>query len=238
MSLIRSEGLLRVITAGLSAVAVLAAVVGYSHPVGGYELANRGSGFSRIAVIGDSYTTGTDEGGQGPQSWTSRAWLLLASQGARIDADVAAEGGAGYGIRGNQGNLFEDLTVRAVDRDDALVVFFGSRNDQPVDMQKYPVLVGETFQIARRVAPKAKVLVIGPPWPTADPPPEVLELRDTLRGQAKAIGAVFVDPLAEGWFVGRPELIGADGVHPTDAGHAYMAEKIAPLIRSQLAIPL
>jgi lysophospholipase L1-like esterase len=66
----------------------------------------------------------------------------------------------------------------------------------------------------------------------------VLELRDTLRGQAKAIGAVFVDPLAEGWFVGRPELIGADGVHPTDAGHAYMAEKIAPLIRSQLAIPL
>jgi lysophospholipase L1-like esterase len=33
-------------------------------------------------------------------------------------------------------------------------------------------------------------------------------------------------------------LIGPDGVHPTDAGHAYMAEKIAPLIRSQLAIPL
>ncbi|WP_369803099.1 GDSL lipase [Mycobacterium sp. EPa45] len=225
-------------TAGLSAAAVIAAVVGYSHSVAGYELANRGSAFSRVAVIGDSYTTGTDEGGQGPQSWTSRAWLLLAGQGARIDADVAAEGGAGYGIRGNQGSLFEDLTVRAVDRDDALVVFFGSRNDQPVDMEKYPVLVGETFQIARRVAPNAKVLVIGPPWPTADPPPEVLALRDSLRGQAKAVGAVFVDPLAEGWFVGRPELIGPDGVHPTDAGHAYMADKIAPLIRSQLAIPL
>lgn len=229
---------MRVITAALSAVAVFATVVGYVHPDVGYELTSRGSGFSRIAVIGDSYTTGTDEGGQGPQSWTSRAWLLLAGQGARVDPDVAAEGGAGYGIRGNHGNLFEDLTIRAVNRDDVLVVFFGSRNDQPVDMQKYPVLVGETFQVARRVAPKARFLVIGPPWPTADPPPVVLAQRDSLRAQAKAVGAIFIDPLAEGWFVGHPELIGADGVHPTDAGHLYLAEKIAPLIRSQLAIPL
>ncbi|BBY64119.1 Rv0518 family GDSL lipase [Mycolicibacterium helvum] len=229
---------MRVTTAGLSAAVVLAAILGYSQPSVGYALANRGSQLSRIAVIGDSYTTGTDEGGQGPQSWTSRAWLLLASQGARVDANVAAEGGAGYGIRGNRGSLFEDLTTRVVDRDDALVVFFGSRNDQPVDMQAYPRLVGDTFQIARRAAPKAKFLVIGPPWPTADPPPEVLALRDSLCAQARAAGAVFIDPLAEGWFVGRPDLIGPDGVHPTDAGHAYMAEKIAPLIRSQLAIPL
>ena len=34
--------------------------------------------------------------------------------------------------------------------------------------------------------------------------------------------------------VGSPELIGPDGVHPTDAGHAYMANKIAPLIGAQL----
>jgi lysophospholipase L1-like esterase len=105
-------------------------------------------------------------------------------------------------------------------------------------MQQYPGLVGDTFQIARRTAPKAKFLVIGPPWPTADPPPEVFALRDSLRAQAKTVGAVFVDPLAERWFVGHPDLIGPDGVHPTDAGHASMAEKIAPLIRSQLAIPL
>ncbi|NTY59927.1 SGNH/GDSL hydrolase family protein [Mycolicibacterium sphagni] len=234
----RREALVRVTTAGLSAAVVLAAILGYAQPSVGYALANRGSQFSRIAVIGDSYTTGTDEGGQGPLSWTSRAWLLLASQGAKVDADVAAEGGAGYGIRGNQGSLFEDLTTRAVDRDDALVVFFGSRNDQPVDLQQYPALVGDTFQIARRAAPNAKFLVIGPPWPTADPPPEVFALRDSLRAQATAAGAVFIDPLAERWFVGRPDLIGPDGVHPTDAGHAYMAEKIAPLIRSQLAIPL
>ena len=47
---------------------------------------------------------------------------------------------------------------------------------------------------------------------------------------------MFVDPIAEGWFVGRPDLIGADGIHPTDAGHAYMAARIAPLIYDQLTV--
>jgi phospholipase/lecithinase/hemolysin len=32
------------------------------------------------------------------------------------------------------------------------------------------------------------------------------------------------------------DLIGQDGVHPTDAGHAYMAATIAPLIYAQLTI--
>lgn len=53
--------------------------------------------------------------------------------------------------------------------------------------------------------------------------------------QAQLAGATFVDPIAARWFVSRPDLIGADGVHPTDAGHAYMAGKIAPLIGTQLA---
>jgi lysophospholipase L1-like esterase len=62
----------------------------------------------------------------------------------------------------------------------------------------------------------------------------VLQIRDILDTAALAAGAAFVDPLTERWFVGMPDLIGADGVHPTDAGHAYLADKIAPLIRAQL----
>lgn len=191
---------------------------------------------TRIAVIGDSYTAGSDEGGKGSRSWTELAWDLLAQRGVEIDADVAAEGGAGYGHPGNRGRVFEDLTAQAVQRTDALVVFFGSRNDQPVDPQKFPSLAASTFKLARFTAPDAKFLIIGPAWPTATPPPEVLKIRDSLRAVASAGPAQFVDPIAEGWFVDRPELIGADGVHPTDAGHRYMAERIAPLIYSQITI--
>lgn len=189
---------------------------------------------AHIAVIGDSYTAGSTEGGNGPMSWTAQAWKLLAGRGIDVKADIAAEGGAGYGQPGNHGSIFQDLTARAVRRDDQLVVFFGSRNDQPVNPKQFPEMAAYTFHLAHFGAPDAKVLVIGPPWPSATPPPAVMAIRDSLRTQAAAMGATFVDPIAESWFVGRPDLIGHDGVHPTDAGHTYMAEKIAPLIYSQL----
>ncbi len=188
----------------------------------------------RVAVVGDSYTTGTDEGGLGPYSWTARTWRALAGQGVRIAPDVAAEGRAGYVVVGDHGSIFEDLTARAVTPDDVLVVFFGSRNDQGADLGMLAEKARSTFDLARHLAPKARLLVIGPPWPTADVPGDILAIRDVLNVEARAAGAAFVDPLGDRWFVDRPDLIGADGVHPTDAGHEYLADKIAPLIRMQL----
>ena len=76
--------------------------------------------------------------------------------------------------------------------------------------------------------------MIGPAWPTADPPASILRIRDVLGYQAQLAGATFVDPITARWFTGRPDLIGRDGVHPTDAGHAYMADRIAPLIGAEL----
>ncbi|MDT7732688.1 MAG: hypothetical protein QOK45_2941, partial [Mycobacterium sp.] len=69
---------------------------------------------NHIAVVGDSYTTGGDLGGLGSKGWTARTWQRLAQQGVAVSADVAAEGGAGYGTRGNHGSVFEDLTADAV----------------------------------------------------------------------------------------------------------------------------
>lgn len=188
-----------------------------------------------VAVIGDSYTTGTNEGGQGPNSWTARTWSALTGPGLRISSEVAAEGRAGYGAIGDHGSIFADLTARAVKADDELVVFFGSRNDQDVD----PVLLAQrahaAFDLARRKAPTARFLVVGPPWPTLAVPIPILVIRDVLAAAAWAAGAAFVDPLGDRWFVDRPDLIGTDGVHPNDAGHEYMADKMVPLIRWQLA---
>ncbi|MGD9619378.1 MAG: GDSL lipase [Mycolicibacterium sp.] len=189
---------------------------------------------NRVAVIGDSYTTGGDEGGSGPKGWPSQVWKSLAHSGIAVTPMVAAEGGAGYCTRGNRGSVFEDLTIRAVKPNDALVVFFGSRNDMDVDPTRLSVAMFGTFKLARQIARSAKFLVIGPAWPTADPPPAIRRIRDVLGYQAELAGATFVDPIAARWFVGSPDLIGEDGVHPTDAGHTYMAGKIAPLIGAQL----
>jgi lysophospholipase L1-like esterase len=209
------------------------AVNAHSAPLRWYQT-SRDTPLTRVAVVGDSYTTGSDQGGNGPSGWTARAWQTLARQGFHIAPDVAAEGGAGYGARGNHGSIFEDLTPRAVRPDDSLIVFFGSRNDQGIDPVGLGVLIRDTLDLAQRTAPSARMLVIGPPWPTADVPDSVLQVRDVLYGVARAEGATWIDPIAEQWFLGKPELIGKDGVHPTDAGHAYMSDKIAPLIAAQL----
>jgi len=198
------------------------------------QLAGRESTLSRIAVISDSYTTGTDLGGLGVNGWPSLAWRILAEEGRPVAADVAAEGRAGYGVRGDHNSTFGDLTARAVRPDDAVVVFFGSRNDQPVDAIEVAGLARNAFELARRRAPTARFLVIGPPWPTADVPVRIMQIRDALAIVAQASGARFIDPLVERWFVGRPELIGVDGVHPTDIGHRYLAERIAGLIAAEL----
>ncbi|OBG89241.1 hypothetical protein A5699_14660 [Mycobacterium sp. E802] len=190
---------------------------------------------SHIAVIGDSYTTGMPaEGGMGPKNWAPLAWQKLAQRGVQVDADVVAEGGAGYVARGNRGSIFADLVPRAVRPDDALIVFFGSRNDDRADLGAVTRLSHDALTMARQAAPAARMLVIGPPWVNADVPPNLLGVRDILRDEAEQVGATFVDPIADRWFFDHPELIGADGIHPTDAGHAYMADKIAPLIGKEL----
>ena len=137
-------------------------------------------------MIGDSYTTGTDEGGLGPNSWTAHAWQTLGARGLRIAADVAAEGKAGYAVPGDHGSVFEDLTARAVKPDDVLVVFFGSRNDQDVDPGLLTERARNAFDLARRFAPSARLLVIGPPWPTADVPGSMLH--DSRRAQRHGPG--------------------------------------------------
>lgn len=217
----------------ISALALVVSMVG-GHPARAYAAPTGDFPLYHIAVIGDSYTSGTDEGGRGPNAWTVRAWRTLARQGVRVAADVAAEGRAGYGERGDHGNVFGDLTASAVKPDDVLLVFFGSRNDEGVDPNLLARMADDTFALARRIAPSARLLVIGPPWPTAEVPDRVLQIRDIINAQARYAGAAFVDPIANSWFVGRPDLIGADGVHPNDAGHAYLADKIAPLIADQL----
>lgn len=199
-----------------------------------YDATSAGAPVTRVAIVGDSYTNGTAIGGQGPNAWPVRAWKTLAQQGLQVASDVAAEGRAGYGVRGDQGNQFGELTARAVKPDDALVLFYGSRNDQGVDPNVLSGLVYNAFSMAHAIAPAARLLVIGPPWPTADVPPAILQVRDILAFQSMLAGATFVDPIAQRWFVDRPDLIGQDGVHPTDAGHAYMADKIAPLIGAAL----
>jgi hypothetical protein len=88
---------------------------------------------------------------------------------------------------------------------------------------------------AKAKAPNAKLLVIGPAFVAQpDQLPATLLVRDIVKSQAEVAGAMFVDPLAENWFVDQPGMTGVNGDYPNNAGHALMASKIGPLIQREL----
>ena len=190
-----------------------------------------------VAVLGDSYTTGSGMGGRGSHSWPVLAVDQLHRQGIAIDLAIGAVGATGYVKANSKGTVFADQIERSVATNDHLVVLFGSINDRGVPVEQLSSAVQCVLANTKSAAPEAKLLVIGPPWATGDPPANILGVRDVVRSQAVAAGATFVDPIAEAWFADHPELIGSDHVHPNDAGHQYLADKIAPLIALQLVPP-
>ena len=187
----------------------------------------------RILVVGDSYTAGGREGGAGAASWAHLVARQLTAEGRRVTLEVAAAGGSGYVRTGPRHTTFVKLAQRTRSERD-LVVFLGSRNDTAA-APEVRAAAEAAFATVRAASPRAALLVVGPPWVDADPPDYIRADRDAVEAAARAAGATFVDPLAEGWFTGwAGRFIGAGSIHPTDAGHRYMADLLLPRIEKLL----
>lgn len=191
-----------------------------------------------VAIVGDSYTAGTPEGGTGERGWPLLMQRKLWTEyHTHIAENVTAEGAAGYVSAGNKDERrFVDLT-RIIGPTTQMVILFGSRNDVGTAAEELQPAVRNTLEAVEAAAPSAQIVVIAPAWVDGNPPEGVFVVRDVLRSEAKAMGAVFVDPLADGWSFNDPALIGKDGIHPTDAGHRYLADRITPVIAQILDAP-
>ena len=149
---------------------------------------------------------------------------------------VHAVPGAGYVAEApNTGDTFGTLAQQAPERTADVTIVFGSRNDYIATPDVVYAAATQTFSTIRAAAPNTRLLVIGPAWTDAAVPVELPRVRDAVQRAAADAQATFVDPLAEGWFVGLPELIGTDVVNPTDQGHVYLADRIEPALRQVLA---
>ncbi|SCX30463.1 Lysophospholipase L1 [Mycolicibacterium fluoranthenivorans] len=191
-----------------------------------------------VSIIGDLYTAGSPSEGEGRKSWPSIAEGILRDQGVRITLNIGAKRGSGYAWHSwPRSVVFIDQVRQVVGSNTKLVIIFGSASDQGNPPSQLNLLVEHTLAEAKAKAPNAKLLIIGPAWALDDPPSGLLQARDVVKAQAEAAGALFVDPLAEAWFAGKPELLGKDGDRPNDAGHVFMAEQIAPLMAQLLHAP-
>ena len=98
-----------------------------------------------IAVYGDGYSAGSDEGGNGAAGWPA----LVAD---RLDADVRlhAVQGAGY-VAGGGGGTFLEQVHASPEPDADVVVVFGSRNDTGAPSQEITDQASATYEaIGRR----------------------------------------------------------------------------------------
>lgn len=190
----------------------------------------------RVAVVGDSYTGGSQMGGNTPTSnWVSVMVSQFRRDGVEMEARKDAVGESGYISPGSKDVTFGQLVSRAVQPDTQALVLFGSRNDsgQPGIEQAVLAACAE----ARKIRPGILIVVVGPPWVNEDVPLLVSKNRDEVAAGARAIGATFIDPIAERWFMNpdTASFIGADGIHPNDAGHTFMGQQIAKRLAGLLA---
>lgn len=185
---------------------------------------------TRVAVIGDSYTACSDMGGCGQSNYTRKL-----ARDLQLDLQTFAVGGTGYVNNSGGKTTFGDRVGDVVKFKPDVVIVEGGRNDAAL-LQQLPAAASETLGRIKSQIPAAKLVVVGPIRTESSIAGESFA-HDAVIAAAQSVGAdVIVDPVADGWFAGGDaKYIGADKTHPTDAGHAYMAERLESSLKSLLS---
>jgi len=178
-----------------------------------------------VAIIGDSYTGGSDMGGRGAAAWYNRtcealSWVCTAN----------GVGGSGW-VAAPTGGTFGARVEWAISQEPDVVVFFGGVNDLGATQSRVRRAATQALMKLRQTLRDVTIVVIGPVAP-GDILPAMEQMRDDVLAATRLAGGHFIDPLTGQWFQGsNRRYIGADKIHPTDRGHIYMANLITTAIR-------
>lgn len=182
--------------------------------------------------LGDSYPAGTGAGSldAAESCVTSKrmGWVCL----------VAAQGSTGYVADGHEladsNQALPDRLPGVVARyaPDVVLIDTG-RNDDEVPVRRTEAAASQVFDAVRAAWPDAALVVIAPYFIGSDVPPLGAGFVDFLDEEMARVGGIVLDPLGEGWIGDRSAgYVGPDGLHPTPAGHAYIAAHLAGDLRA------
>lgn len=188
----------------------------------------------RAIVLGDSFTAGFG----GDARFTGYAPLLGALMG--WDCWPSGVSGTGYLATYQPGTLrFRDRAQTDVlNYNPEVVIIAGGVNDQQASAANLSSEAAMLYAMLQQGLPNARIVVVGPWNMHAVVSPSLQSVHDTLAAQAASAGLQFVDPF--GWVSGdtgniaNPQPTGsatyytaADDLHPSQAGHEYLARKLA-----------
>ncbi len=186
-----------------------------------------------VSWIGDSYSSGS---GAQPSS-SGFAFLVAANQSWTLNN--FALGGTGYTVS-REGDVakqgcgldicqnYLDTIDSAVKKNPQIIVVAGGRNDAGVDPEMEAAGISAFYEKLHAAAPKAKIIALNPWWDASEIPDSVSTMAASIKDAVTKVGGSYVDagqPLQ-----GHPELVGPDGVHPTNAGHTAIAEAVGKVL--------
>ncbi|MFC5061719.1 SGNH/GDSL hydrolase family protein [Actinomycetospora atypica] len=195
-----------------------------SGPTRAETVASVDAGPLPAAVIGDSISAGTAQGGLGAANWTK----LLGAQ-RQWDVVNTSIGGTGYLNPGTAAPFQAAQLDKVVTSQPKIVIVEGSPNDITLPVGQVSAAADRLYRDLAARLPGVRIIAVGPFWngTTRD---DAMEWVDALADTAAKAGVTWIDPMREGWFTGAYDqgrgLIGPDRVHPTDAGHALYARRL------------
>lgn len=232
----------------------------YTVPFGGVYLPPGATMWStvpsggRFMVFGDSLSDGSAiNTGGGAGTWAHRTGRLLGSN----DVWDEARGGTGYITAGSYATLANRVATDVVAWNPSRLVVWAGYNDNGGSQPTIASAAASLYSTIRAGLPSTEVYVIGCWSPTGSPGASITNTDATLRTAAAAAGYPFISPITGSiydsagtlvathgaWITGTGRVgattgtgnadiyIGTDAVHPTDAGHVYLARRIAASIR-------
>lgn len=179
-----------------------------------------------LVTVGNSFV-----GGSAMDSGTARRWPGLVAAALGMNLDVITAGASGYADPGDNGLTYRDL-VREIPADADVVVIMGSDDDATHPMDEIEREARAALSEAITRAPHATIIVTSTPWVQKNPDVGIRNTRDAVQKVADELGLEYIDGLGTWLVTGPPGQIGADGLHPTDRGHAQLANALLGPIRT------
>lgn len=202
----------------------------------------------RVIVQGDSVSAGSDGNtGGSAGTWVAR-WARYA--GERVDVWNQAIGGTGFTAAGTAVPIPARLTDVTAHAPDDVIVWCGGNDGNTSIVAE----ATQWIEDVKAAVPGVRVIVVGTWAPTVVPSTARANRSLDLKAAAALTGCPFISPItgevfdadgslveAQGpWIATTGDVaayVSGDGVHPNDAGHAYIAERMM-LAMQALAGPI
>lgn len=184
-----------------------------------------------LLVFGDSWTFGL------AATSASGGYAYLTGEMLGWDTTVAGENGSGYLRPGELGGLYGSRVVQLdPDLDPQVVVVQGSINDRGQDMDRLADAARSVWDALEAMYPDAELVVLGPAPSRLPVSDSVRRIDSILSRAAERDDVAYISPVDEKWITkaNYDDVIDDSPTghyHPSDGGHAYLAETLAAHLR-------